>query len=129
MAETETLVAPAPAPAQVSTATPPNAFLAALKKELRPKDTATEARIEAAVDALSKQALQSTSLISTDVVKTIQAIIAQLVQAKAQEVVTGLRDAAKIEVIDPELKKSMETPKGLPGDLPDDLSGGADGNN
>ena len=33
------------------------------------------------------------------------AIIAQLVQAKAQEVVTGLRDTAKIEVVDPELKK------------------------
>jgi peptidyl-prolyl cis-trans isomerase C len=58
-----------------------------------------------------------------------EAIIAQLVQAKAQEVVTGLRDSAKIEVVDPELKKSMEAPTGLPGDLPDDLSGGADGNN
>lgn len=56
-----------------------------------------------------------------------EAIIAQLVQAKAQEVVTGLRDAAKIEVVDPELKKAMEAPKGLPGDLPDDLSG--DGGN
>jgi peptidyl-prolyl cis-trans isomerase C len=53
-----------------------------------------------------------------------EAIIAQLVQAKAQEVVTGLRDAAKIEVIDPELKKSMEAPTGLPGDLPDHLPGG-----
>jgi peptidyl-prolyl cis-trans isomerase C len=51
------------------------------------------------------------------------AIIAQLVQAKAQEVVGGLRDAAKIEVIDPELKKSMEAPQGLPGDLPDTLPG------
>ncbi len=36
------------------------------------------------------------------------AIIAQLVQQKAQEVVTGLRDAAKIEVVDPELKKAMD---------------------
>jgi peptidyl-prolyl cis-trans isomerase C len=51
------------------------------------------------------------------------AIIAQLVQAKAQEVVGGLRDAAKIEVLDPELKKSMEAPQGLPGDLPDTLPG------
>ena len=34
-----------------------------------------------------------------------EAIIAQLVQQKAQEVVTGLRNAAKIEVVDPELKK------------------------
>jgi peptidyl-prolyl cis-trans isomerase C len=37
-----------------------------------------------------------------------EAIIVQLIQAKAQEVVTGLRDAAKIEVVDPELKKSLE---------------------
>jgi peptidyl-prolyl cis-trans isomerase C len=36
------------------------------------------------------------------------AIVSQLVQAKAQEVVTGLRDSAKIEVVDPDLKKSMD---------------------
>jgi peptidyl-prolyl cis-trans isomerase C len=57
------------------------------------------------------------------------AIIAQLVQQKAQEVVTGLRDTAKIEVVDPELKKSMDDaalkggqglPEGEPGgDAPD----------
>jgi type VI secretion system protein ImpC len=82
MAETEILVAPAPAPA----ATAPDAFLVALKKELRPKDEAAEARIEAAVDALSKQALQSASLISTDVVKTIQAMIAQLDRKLGEQV-------------------------------------------
>lgn len=54
-----------------------------------------------------------------------EAIIAQLVQAKAQQVVTGLRDAAEIEVIDPELKKSMDiVPGAVPpgeaqGDAPD----------
>jgi peptidyl-prolyl cis-trans isomerase C len=62
-----------------------------------------------------------------------EAIIAQLVQQKAQEVVTGLRNAAKIEVVDAELKKSMDDaaakPDGLPGELPDDLSGDGDGNN
>jgi peptidyl-prolyl cis-trans isomerase C len=57
-----------------------------------------------------------------------EAIIAQLVQQKAQEVVTGLRDGAKIEVVDPELKKSMDdaTLKGqvLPeGELPGDAGG------
>jgi peptidyl-prolyl cis-trans isomerase C len=64
------------------------------------------------------------------------AIIAQLVQAKAQEVVSGLRDSAKIEVVDPELKKSMDAAaaKAKAGALPggasgDDASGGADGNN
>jgi peptidyl-prolyl cis-trans isomerase C len=63
---------------------------------------------------------------SFDQVKT--AIMSQLVQQKAQEVVTGLRDAATIEVVDPELKESMEPAQGLSGDLPDDLSGGADKN-
>ena len=63
-----------------------------------------------------------------------EAIIAQLVQAKAQEVVTGLRDSAKIEVVDPELKKSMDEAAskgedGGPGELPDDTSGAPDGNN
>jgi peptidyl-prolyl cis-trans isomerase C len=62
-----------------------------------------------------------------------EAIIAQLVQQKAQEVVTGLRDGAKIEVVDAELKKSMDDsaakPDGAPGELPDDASGTADGNN
>ncbi|HXG79833.1 MAG TPA: peptidylprolyl isomerase [Methyloceanibacter sp.] len=52
------------------------------------------------------------------------AIVAQLVQQKAQQVVTGLRDAAKIEVLDPELKKALDdAAKTLPGELPDDLSG------
>ena len=56
-------------------------------------------------------------------------IIAQLVQAKAQEVVTSLRDSAKIEVVDPEIKKSMEDAAigkgdaGGPGDPPDPRSG------
>lgn len=62
-----------------------------------------------------------------------EAIIAQLVQQKAQQVVTGLRDAAKIEVIDPDIKKAMDdaAAKGEdgPGELPDDTSGDAGGNN
>jgi peptidyl-prolyl cis-trans isomerase C len=40
-------------------------------------------------------------------------IIAQLEQLKAQEVVTGLRKAATIEVIDPTLKKAMEEEKAM----------------
>ncbi len=63
-----------------------------------------------------------------------EAIIAQLVQQKAQEVVTGLRDTAKIEVLDPDLKKAMDAAGAndkdmLPGELPDDTSGDADSNN
>ena len=64
------------------------------------------------------------------------AIVAQLVQAKAQQVVSGLRDSAKIEVIDPELKKSMDaalarTPGAVPGNGSgtDDAPEGVDGNN
>jgi peptidyl-prolyl cis-trans isomerase C len=61
-----------------------------------------------------------------------EAIIAQLVQQKGQEVVTGLRDAAKIEVVDAELKKSMDDAAtkgdGAPG-VPDGTSGDAGGNN
>ena len=61
------------------------------------------------------------------------AIIAQLVQAKAQEVVTGLRDKAKIEVIDPDLKKAMDAAaakaRDVPGELPDDAAEDLNGNN
>jgi peptidyl-prolyl cis-trans isomerase C len=58
-----------------------------------------------------------------------EVIIAQLVQQKAKEVVTGLHDSAKIEVVDPELKKSMEDAakgSGLPGEPEGGASEGAD---
>lgn len=62
-----------------------------------------------------------------------EAILSQLVQQKAQDVVTGLRDAAKIEVVDPELKKSMDdaAAKGdaLPGQPQDGPPGDAEGKN
>ena len=64
-----------------------------------------------------------------DQVKEI--IIAQLLQKKAQDVVTDLRKAAKIEVVDPELKKALDTPapKGDAPPLPaDEPSGDARGN-
>ena len=58
------------------------------------------------------------------------AIVAQLVQAKAQQVVSGLRNSAKIEVIDPELKKSMDAALArsgaAPGAAPDNASGEGD---
>jgi peptidyl-prolyl cis-trans isomerase C len=37
-----------------------------------------------------------------------EAILTQLVAQKAQVVITGLRDAASIEIVDPELKRSMD---------------------
>ncbi|HTP37540.1 MAG TPA: peptidylprolyl isomerase, partial [Methyloceanibacter sp.] len=60
-----------------------------------------------------------------------EAIMGQLVQAKAQEVVSGLRDAAKIEVVDPELKKAMDAaaaqgdaaPDGASEEQPEDAGG------
>lgn len=62
-----------------------------------------------------------------------EAILSQLVQQKAQDVVTGLRDAAKIEVVDPELKKSMDdaAAKGdaLPGQPQDGPPGDGEGKN
>ena len=61
------------------------------------------------------------------------AIVAQLVQAKAQEVVTGLRDSAKIEVVDPELKKAMDAAAAAaavaPGEMPDGAVEDLDGDN
>ena len=85
MAEVETAAAPAPAAAQTTTAEP-SAFLSALRRELRPKDQAAEARIQEAVDTLAQQALQSANLVSSDVVRTIQAIIAQLDQKLSEQV-------------------------------------------
>ena len=60
-----------------------------------------------------------------------EAIMGQLVQQKAQEVVSGLRDAAKIEVVDPELKKAMDAaaaqgdaaPNGASEEQPEDAGG------
>jgi peptidyl-prolyl cis-trans isomerase C len=37
-----------------------------------------------------------------------EAIMTQLVAQKAQAVVTGLRDSAKIEIVDPDIKRSMD---------------------
>ena len=48
-----------------------------------------------------------------------EAILGQLVQQKAQQIVTGLRDSAKIEVLDPEIKKSMDDAQ-FRGEVPPD---------
>src|SRR3954447_8161662 len=85
MADVETAAAPVPAAAAQTVTAEPSAFLSALRKELRPKDQAAEARIQEAVDTLAQQALQSANLVSSDVVKTIQAIIAQLDQKLTEQ--------------------------------------------
>ena len=53
-------------------------FDSLLKKEFKPKSDEAKEAVERAVRTLAEQALSQTSLISTDVVKSIEAIIAQL---------------------------------------------------
>ena len=51
-------------------------FDSLLKKEFKPKSDEAKEAVERAVRTLAEQALSQTSLISTDVVKSIEAIIA-----------------------------------------------------
>ena len=54
-----------------------------------------------------------------------ETIMGQLVQQKAQEVVSGLRDTAKIDVVDPELKKAMDDAAAQGDAAPDGAGRGA----
>src|SRR5678815_5951714 len=53
-------------------------FDSLLRKEFKPKTDEAKDAVERAVRTLAEQALSQTKLISTDVVKSIEAIIAQL---------------------------------------------------
>src|ERR687889_2061843 len=53
-------------------------FDSLLKKEFKPKTDEAKEAVERAVRTLAEQALSQTKLISTDVIKSIEAIIAQL---------------------------------------------------
>src|SRR3954452_3739082 len=55
-----------------------NDFDTLLRKEFKPKTDEAKDAVERAVRTLAEQALSQTKLISTDVVKSIEAIIAQL---------------------------------------------------
>src|ERR1700680_3381714 len=55
-----------------------NEFSSLLKKEFKPKSDEAKSAVEQAVQTLAEQALSQTKLIGTDVVKSIEAIIAQL---------------------------------------------------
>src|SRR3954471_4925416 len=55
-----------------------NEFDSLLKKEFKPKTDEAKEAVERAVRTLAAQALSQTSLISGDVVKSIEAIIAEL---------------------------------------------------
>src|SRR5258706_1001740 len=55
-----------------------NEFDFLLKKEFKPKTDEAKEAVERAVRTLAEQALSQTKLISSDVVKSIEAIIAQI---------------------------------------------------
>jgi type VI secretion system protein ImpC len=55
-----------------------NEFDLLLKKEFKPKTDEAKEAVERAVRTLAEQALAQTRLISADVVKSIEAMIAQL---------------------------------------------------
>jgi type VI secretion system protein ImpC len=63
-----------------------NEFSALLKKEFRPKSEEAKSAVEEAVRTLASQALSQTKLIGNDVIKSIEAIIAQLDHKLTEEV-------------------------------------------
>jgi type VI secretion system protein ImpC len=55
-----------------------NAFEEMLKKEFKPRTDHAKAEVENAVKVLASQVLAKTAMVSDDVVRTIQAIIAEI---------------------------------------------------
>jgi type VI secretion system protein ImpC len=66
------------APAAASPALQESEFASLLQKEFKPKSEEAKGAVELAVRTLAEQALAQTKLISSDVVKSIEAIIAEL---------------------------------------------------
>jgi type VI secretion system protein ImpC len=83
MTETQA-AAPAAAP-QLQTGEP-SAFEKALKDKFRPRDTEQADRVESAVRTLAQQALSDKDLVSTDVVRTIQGMIASIDRKLSEQV-------------------------------------------
>jgi type VI secretion system protein ImpC len=63
-----------------------NDFSALLKKEFKPKTEEAKSAVEQAVQTLAQQALAQTQLISTDAVRSIEAMIAALDQKLTEQV-------------------------------------------
>src|ERR1700682_272065 len=61
-------------------------FSSLLQKEFKPKSEEAKQAVEQAVRTLAEQALSQTKLISADVVKSIQAIIAELDQKLSEQI-------------------------------------------
>ncbi len=83
MAESETETQGQAAEAEALSA---DAFGDLLRKEFRPKSDRAREEVETAVKTLAEQALQETTVISDDVVSTINAIIAEIDQKLTEQV-------------------------------------------
>lgn len=81
MAELETATE-----AQAETGLGEGDFASLLKQEFRPRDDEAEGRVEAAVRTLAEQALSDVNLISDDVVRSVQSIIAQIDKKLSEQV-------------------------------------------
>jgi len=63
-----------------------NEFEALLNKEFKAKDTQKQSAVQTAVRTLAEQALSQTSLVSDDVVKSIEAIIAEIDKKLSEQI-------------------------------------------
>ena len=70
----------APAPAEI------NEFDALLNKEFKARDVQKQTAVQTAVRTLAQQALASTQLISTDVTKTVSAMIAEIDKKLSEQI-------------------------------------------
>jgi type VI secretion system protein ImpC len=78
---------PSQAEAQAESATiEASEFASLLQKEFRPKSDQAKEAVEAAVKTLAEQALAQTSLVSDDVLKSVEAIIAQLDKKLSEQI-------------------------------------------
>src|SRR5215207_4775418 len=63
-----------------------NEFEALLNKEFKAKDTQKQSAVQTAVRTLAEQALSATQLVSEDVVKSIEAIIAEIDKKLSEQI-------------------------------------------
>ena len=63
-----------------------NDFASLLNKEFKPKSDEARSAVEAAVQTLAQQALSNTKLISTDTVRSIEAMIAAIDRKLSEQV-------------------------------------------
>jgi type VI secretion system protein ImpC len=78
--ETVTQGAPGAAPAELSE------FESLLNKEFKARDEQKQSAVQTAVRTLAQQALASTQLISTDVTRTISAMVAEIDRKLSEQI-------------------------------------------